>query len=152
MLVDREQKLIKSHGQKMRKFRANLEVERPKIGTAKTKKMGRKELGGIQRAGRNGSGTSAFGKLKQEFNDRKTIIKGGKAFVNSISKQASLAATTSTSFGASVSSVRSTGKKRVLNPSSVDAKKARNVALNNGKKMKMPKLDSLYKNSLRKGR
>ena len=161
VLLEREQQFMQLHGSKMRKIRENLEVNRPKIGTAVTKKFGKrmvlKDDGGIECIGLNGGSRSStngstmpmrkLGKLRQEFQQRNAVIKGGKAGIASTSMQSG----TKRSFGSSVSAVLGTAKKRNTASSVNGCTKAgrREILLNDGKKMKLPKLDSQYKRSFK---
>ena len=161
VLLEREQQFMQLHGSKMRKIRENLEVNRPKIGTAVTKKFGKrmvlKDDGGIECISLNGGSRSStngstmpmrkLGKLRHEFQQRNAVIKGGKAGIASTSMQSG----TKRSFGSSVSAVLGTAKKRNTASSVNGCTKAgrREILLNDGKKMKLPKLDSQYKRSFK---
>lgn len=142
-LVAREKKMISSRGAKMREFRKHLEVARPKISTATTKKRGKLVInekgGGVQRVS-CGAPIRKLGKLRQEFNDRKITMKGGKRCLTTVATSVG-ASVPRASFGSSVSSAMSSSKKRSLN---------RDVTLGNGKKMKLPKMGKQYHRNLRR--
>jgi hypothetical protein len=167
VLANREQKLIKSHGAKMRKCRENLKVGRPKIGKTITKRrVGRRVCnpdGGY--GGGGGSSnipTRQLVKLRQDFKQRSIAIKGGKASAN---RSPTSSNTIRSTFGSSVSSALS-GKKRGLDSTHNTAtqnqhqhhgryvrKLNREVVLDGGKKMKLPKLtNSMYQNNLKRRR
>ncbi len=155
-LAQREKTLIKHHGAKMRMIRNNLEVGRPKIVTAKTKNKGItkviKEQGGIKVHGSNHP--KKLGKLRQEFKEHNDKIKGGKAYI-SISPTPSCTSQRS-SFGSSVSSAMSRGKKKSSTLSINSNKRSRladtvtnnntmakrQVTLGDGKVMKLPKMSA----------
>jgi hypothetical protein len=154
-LVAREQKLIKSHGAKMREIRKNLEVGRPKISAAKTRNREGKrrtlnESGGFQSPS-VGAQPRKLMKLRQDFRDQNTKIKGGKAYGGTSS--ARISPIPSSSFGSSVSSAMTKGGKRkaqmLTSSHNKHGRRATNgiarsmikreVVLQNGKSMKMPK-------------
>lgn len=144
ILVAREKKLIENRGAKMRESRKHLEVARPKISTATTKRRGKlvinEKEGGIQSlsCAAGGPPTRKLGKLRQEYQDRKIAIKGGKRNV-AITALSVGAAVPRASFGASVSSAMTSSKKRT-----------RDVALGNGKQMRMPKKGRQYMRNVRR--
>ena len=147
-LVARKQKVIESHGAKMRKIRQNLDKGRPKISSASTRiQRGRRMMlnpgGGIQYEGTAVS--NKLGKLKQDFKNHATMIKGGKAAINARTS-ASPGKIQKASFGSSVA--RGT-KKRGIEATQFPNKQPRRtsptgtvkrqVALSNGKQMKLPR-------------
>lgn len=149
-LVARKQKVIESHGAKMRKIKENLDKGRPKISSASTKKQrGRRMMlnsgGGIQYEGT--AAPNKLGKLKQDFKKHTTMIKGGKAASNARTS-AGPGKIQKASFGSSVA--RGT-KKRGIEAAQYPNKQPRRtcptsrvnrqVALPNGKQMKLPRRD-----------
>mmetsp|Transcript_10043 Transcript_10043/g.15048 ORF Transcript_10043/g.15048 Transcript_10043/m.15048 type:complete len:319 (-) Transcript_10043:137-1093(-) len=157
VLAEREQTLIRNHGAKMRKIRDNLEVGRPKIITASTKKRGvtkiLREQGGIQALNNN---PRKLGKLRQEFKERNVKIQGGRACIRTISTTLPCTSQQS-SFGSSVSSAMNAGKKRSSPLSFASTKRSRlsdtvamssstrtkrQVTLKDGKTMKLPKMNA----------
>lgn len=145
ILVTREKRLIENRGAKMRESRKHLAVVRPKISTASTKKRGRmviNEIGGIQRLGAGGPPNRKLGKLRQEFQGHKIAMNGGKrnrTYAASSGGANGGAFVPRASFGASVSSVIGSSKKR-----------NRDVALGDGKKMKLPKTGKQYRRNMRR--
>ncbi len=157
-LSEREKKLFKSHGEKMRRIRQTLEVGRPKISTARTKNNKiLKSTGGLHSHNNGSNPVRKLGKLRQDFNTRNALIKGGRASVNT---NLATTATKSPSFGSSVSSAMGSAKKRPsttapslqsnkqqkVSKTSSSWKRSREVILNDGKKMKLPKVNSRHMN------
>lgn len=155
VLSAREQKVLKTHGEKMRKIRESLEVGRPKISTAATKHRARilTEGGGIQHAGSTCSGKNSqinnnLAKLKQECNVRTSIILG-QACSGAVKR----------SFGSAVSAAMGVGKKTRMTPPKASNKDqkitgvsrvpTRYVILKDGKQMKLPKTE--YQKIFRRG-
>ena len=150
-LHEREQKIIKTQGAKMRKIREELEVDRSRIVRAKTSSRLNNKIRSVCSSNSSGSSNASvrkLDKLRQEYKVQKATIKGVRAGKGG---NPAVSSVKQTSFGASVSNVFSAGKKRSATPSTSEtikrqkndgggfARSKREVHLNGGKKMKLPK-------------